>query len=114
MGLHYSNEKKYGEAFLILRAVSGAVEESVEFAQKNGLMQSAKVKKLLKESEEEGGMLKTLGFLICKCHSKLVMQQYEEFSQLNQEEEVKTGESKDKMTQVKFDNLYDILFDADG
>lgn len=86
MGLHYSNEKKYGEAFLILKTVSGAVEDSVEFASKNGLLQSARINKLLKESEEEGGMLKTLGFLICKCHSKLVMQQYEEFQQLQDDD----------------------------
>lgn len=79
LGLHYSNERKYAEALLILKAVSGAVEESVEFASRNGLMQSARVKKQLKECEEEGGIMKTLGFLICKCHSKLVLQQHEEF-----------------------------------
>ena len=79
LGLHYSNERKYAEALLILKAVSGAVEESVEFASRNGLMQSARVKKQLKECEEEGGIMKTLSFLICKCHSKLVLQQHEEF-----------------------------------
>ena len=40
LGLHYSNEKKYGEALLILKAVSGAVEDSIEFATKNGLLKS--------------------------------------------------------------------------
>jgi len=32
LGLHYSNEKKYGEALIILKTVSSAIEDSVEFA----------------------------------------------------------------------------------
>ena len=45
LGLHYSNEKKYGEALLILKAVSGAIQDSQEFAEKNNLMTSSRVKK---------------------------------------------------------------------
>lgn len=76
-------------------------------------MQSKKVAALI---EEEGARLKTLGFLICKCHSKLVMQQYEEFQSLQKDEDgdEEMKESESKMKQVKFDNLYDLLFDDDG
>jgi len=112
LGLHYSNERKYAEALLILKSVSGAIEESVEYAQKNGLMESSQVKKQVKrECEEEGGMLKTLNYLICKCHAKLIQQaQQDEDKKGNEDEEMK----EENMQTVRFNNLYDMLFDSQG
>ena len=117
LGLHYSNEKKYAEALLILQTVATAVEESVEFAQKNGLMESPRVKKQLKECEEEGGVLKTLGYLISKCHAKLLQQQLQEKTgDKDGDEEMKREEvEKEKGSKVvKIDNLFDMMFDSNG
>ncbi|CDW82493.1 signal recognition particle 68 kda protein [Stylonychia lemnae] len=114
IGLHYANERSYQEAFLILTRVSQDIEQTIEFAQKNSL-QGQKVKRDLQDLEDN--LLKNLNYLICKSHSKILQTQHEEFSKVQSEiSEMQIdsaiGESKSK--QVKFDNLYDILFTSNG
>jgi hypothetical protein len=117
IGLHYANERQYGEAHLILNRVQQDIENTIEFAQKNAL-QSQKVKRDLKELEEK--LLTSLNYLVCKCHARLLQASHEHYTKVQSEMasmQIDTTASGSKgaadggaTRQVRFDNLYDVLF----
>lgn len=82
IGLHYTNERNYQEAFLILQKVSADIEGTIEFAQKNAL-QGQKIKRDLAELEDN--MLKSLNFLLVKCHARVLQTQHEQYVKNQQE-----------------------------
>jgi hypothetical protein len=60
----------------------------------------------------EDTLLKNLNYLICKCHAKILMSQHEQYTKVQNElssMKMDDGEAT-KLKQVKFDNLYDVLF----
>jgi hypothetical protein len=60
--------------------------------------------------------LKSLQGLICKCHAKVLLQDYEEEARSKEEMmQIDTGSgSTANKQEVKFDNLYDVLFNGAG
>lgn len=63
----------------------------------------------------EENLLRKLNQLICKCHAKLLQQQQEEMAKVQGElQGLQVEESKAEGKQVKFDNLYDVLFSSSG
>eukprot|EP00347_Sterkiella_histriomuscorum_P021997 403332041 len=111
IGLHYANDRSYQDAFLILQRVNTDIESTIDFAQKNGL-QGQKVKKDLQDLQDN--LLKNLNLLICKCHAKLLQQQHEEIQKVQSELSSMQVDTETQLKQVKFDNLYDILFTSSG
>lgn len=62
----------------------------------------------------EDGTLKNLNFLICKCHSRILQEQHDQFAKLQDDfSKVEVGDNNDNRI-VKFDNLYDVLFNEAG
>ncbi len=99
----------------MLSRVASDVESTIDFAQKSKLDSQRSVKRDITELLEEG-TLKALQGLICKCHSKVLIQDHEEDSQAKQEMmQIDTGSgSTANKHEVKFDNLYDVLFNGAG
>lgn len=64
----------------MLSRVASDVESTIDFAQKSKLDSQRSVKRDITELLEEG-TLKALQGLICKCHSKVLIQDHEEDSQ---------------------------------
>jgi len=115
IGLHYLNERAYTEALLVLQRVASDVEATIEFAQKSNLHTQRNIKRDISELLEEV-TLKSLNGLLCKTHAKVLLQQHEEAKKERSEMmEIDGGAgSQANKNEVKFDNLYDILFDGAG
>jgi len=69
IGLHYTNERRYEEAYLILSKVQSDIEETLEHARKNKL-QGQKIKNDIQTLEND--MIKNLSYLLVKCHAKVL------------------------------------------
>lgn len=115
IGLHYANEKAYSEALMVLQRVSQDVESTIDFAQKSNLGDKRNVKREIQETLEEG-TLKRLQGLICKCHSKVLLQEHEESFRVKEEMmQIDTGSgSNANKKEAKFDNLYELMFNGEG
>jgi len=62
----------------------------------------------------EDTLMKNLNFLICKSHAKIVQNQHDQYAKVQVElTEMKIDEGV-QAKQVKFDNLYDVLFTHQG
>jgi hypothetical protein len=95
--------------------VASDVESTIDFAQKSKLDSQRSVKRDINELLEEG-TLKSLQGLICKCHARVLIQDFEEESKSKEEMmQIDTGSgSTANKHEVKFDNLYDVLFNGAG
>lgn len=61
--------------------------------------------------------IKNLNYLICKAHAKILQIQAEQYSKVQQEFSgmaIDTAGQAETMKQVRFDNLYDVLFNNAG
>lgn len=115
IGLHYLNEKAYTEALLVLQRVASDVESTIEFAQKSNLHTQRTIKRDISELLEEV-TLKGLNALLCKTHARVLLQSHEDAKKERSEMmEIDAGAGNQaNKKEVKFDNLYDILFDGAG
>ncbi len=73
------------------------------------------MKREITETLEEGTLTKLPG-LICKCHAKLLLSDYEEKSKAKEEMmHIDTGSGSTlNKKEAKFDNLYELLFNGAG
>lgn len=65
----------------------------------------------------EDNTLKNLNYLICKCHARVLQEQHDEFAKMQNElsdMQIDNGKADGNQKQVKFDNLYDLLFNDAG
>ncbi len=89
------------------------VESTIDFAQKSKLDTQTKIKRDIGEMMDE---VRSLQGLICKCHSRVLIQEYEEAQRAREEMMVIDGGSGDQRNtqQVRFDNMYEVLFNGSG
>lgn len=100
---------------MVLQRVSQDVESTIDFAQKSNLGDKRNVKREIQETLEDG-TLKRLQGLICKCHSKVLLQEHEESFRVKEEMmQIDTGSgSNANKKEAKFDNLYELMFNGEG
>ena len=61
--------------------------------------------------------MKSLPSLLCKCHARVLLQEHEDEQKMVKDHmmQIDSGAGSDaNKKEVKFDNLYDVLFNAAG
>ena len=100
---------------MVLQRVASDVEDTIDFAQRSNLHTQRSIKKDITELLEEG-TLKSLNGLLCKTHARVLLQQHEDsIKQRHEMMDIDGGAGAlGAKKEVKFDNLYDVLFDGSG
>ena len=107
VALDYANEKKYPEAHQVLLRAQTDLEATLEFAAKNNL----KARKVQVEVEKLQGLVDRTRELMGKVVSKLLIQKQEHMSAF----EKQMGQMNvEQASQLKIDNIFDMLFDSQG
>ena len=122
IALHYVQEHQnqgVKQALIILQSCQYKIEDAIEFAQENNL-KGDKTESMINELSID--TLKKVEFAMCKCHAKYLNIQHAQkakSSEAQKQENQIDSSSKPKgqvgggksAKSVKFDNLYDMLFD---
>jgi len=107
IALHYIFENnQVKQALVILQDCQYKIEQTVMFFTQSGI-QGEKQAKMCKFLESD--LIKKVEFAQCKCHSKYLMQQYQQSKGVSS---AKVDSAPSSSNKVQFDNLSDLLFDG--
>ena len=102
IALHYAQDNSIKQALVILQSCQYKLEETIEFAQQNGL-KGDRIDSIMNELSTE--ILQKVEFAMCKCQARFLQQ-----SHSTSENAKMLIEASGPQKQIKYDNVYDMIY----